>query len=50
MTELFQLWFGWELRNDPSFGKIVQHNGDNPGYKTEIIRYIDKKKTIIRFK
>jgi CubicO group peptidase (beta-lactamase class C family) len=39
--------FGWELRNDLSFGKIVQHNGDNPGYKTQIIRYIDKKKTII---
>ena len=39
--------FGWELRNDPSFGKIVQHNGDNPGYKTQIIRYIDKKKTVI---
>ena len=39
--------FGWELRNDPSFGKIVQHNGDNPGYKTQIIRYIDRKKTII---
>ncbi len=39
--------FGWELRNDPSFGKVVQHNGDNPGYKTQIIRYIDKKKTII---
>lgn len=39
--------FGWELRNDPSFGKIVQHAGDNPGYKTEIIRYIDKNKTII---
>jgi CubicO group peptidase (beta-lactamase class C family) len=39
--------FGWELRNDPSFGKIVQHNGDNPGYKTQIIRYIGEKKTII---
>jgi len=39
--------FGWELRNDLSFGKIVQHNGDNPGYKTQIIRYIDKKKTLI---
>jgi len=39
--------FGWELRSDPSFGKIVQHNGDNPGYKTQIIRYLDKKKTII---
>ena len=39
--------FGWELRNHPSFGKIVEHNGDNPGYKTQIIRYIDKRKTII---
>jgi CubicO group peptidase (beta-lactamase class C family) len=39
--------FGWELRTDPLFGQIVQHNGDNPGYKTQIIRYIDKKKTII---
>ena len=39
--------FGWELRNDSLSGKIVQHNGDNPGYKTQIIRYIDKKKTVI---
>ena len=39
--------FGWELRNDPVLGKMVQHNGDNPGYKTQIIRFIDKKKTII---
>jgi len=39
--------FGWELRNDSLLGKIVQHNGDNPGYKTQIDRYIDKKKTVI---
>ena len=39
--------FGWELRTDSVMGKIVQHNGDNPGYKTQIIRYIDKKKTVI---
>ncbi len=39
--------FGWDLRTDPVLGEIVQHNGDNPGYKTYIIRYIDKKKTII---
>src|SRR6188474_12871 len=39
--------FGWSLRTDSVFGKIVWHNGDNPGYKTQIIRYIDKKKTII---
>lgn len=39
--------FGWTLRTDSVFGKIVSHTGDNPGYKTQIIRYIDKKKTII---
>src|SRR6187401_975010 len=39
--------FGWSLRTDSTSGKIVQHNGDNPGYKTQIIRYIDKKKTMI---
>ena len=43
----FNYGFGWELRNDPVLGKMVQHNGDNPGYKTQIIRFIDKKKTII---
>jgi len=39
--------FGWVVRTDPVLGKIVWHNGDNPGYKTQIMRYIDKKKTII---
>ncbi len=39
--------FGWTLRTDSSLGKIVMHTGDNPGYKTQIIRFIDKKKTII---
>ena len=39
--------FGWTLRTDSTFGKIVSHTGDNPGYKTQIIRYIDKRKTII---
>jgi len=39
--------FGWEIRNEAKLGKIVWHAGDNPGYKTEIIRYIDAGKTII---
>ena len=39
--------FGWSLRTDTAFGKIFSHTGDNPGYKTQIIRYIYKKKTII---
>jgi CubicO group peptidase (beta-lactamase class C family) len=39
--------FGWVIvENDPA-GKIVWHNGDNPGYKTEIMRLIDQKKTLI---
>ncbi len=39
--------FGWMLRTDSTLGKIVYHTGDNPGYKTQIIRCIDKNKTII---
>jgi hypothetical protein len=39
--------FGWMLRADSAKGKVVYHTGDNPGYKTEIIRFIDKKQTII---
>jgi CubicO group peptidase (beta-lactamase class C family) len=39
--------FGWSLRADSTLGKIVSHTGDNPGYKTQIIRYISKKKTLI---
>jgi CubicO group peptidase (beta-lactamase class C family) len=36
--------FGWEIKNN---GKTVLHTGDNPGYKTEIIRHIDQNKTLI---
>jgi CubicO group peptidase (beta-lactamase class C family) len=39
--------FGWMLSIDPRFGNVVYHTGDNPGYRTEIIRYIDIDKTII---
>ncbi len=39
--------FGWDIRNDAEYGRIVLHNGSNPGYSTEIIRYIDRKKTLI---
>jgi CubicO group peptidase (beta-lactamase class C family) len=39
--------FGWMLKTDSLLGKIVYHTGDNPGYKAQIIRYVDKKKTII---
>ena len=39
--------FGWELNQDKRHGKVVEHSGDNPGYKTEIVRYIDADITII---
>jgi len=39
--------FGWMLKTDSLLGKIVMHTGDNPGYKTQIIRFIDANKTII---
>ncbi|MBD2705367.1 beta-lactamase family protein [Spirosoma sp. BT702] len=38
--------FGWELQQS-KLGKVVRHSGDNPGYKTQIIRYVDADKTII---
>ncbi len=38
--------FGWEIKTSPK-EKIVFHTGDNPGYKTEIIRHLDENKTII---
>ncbi|MBA4056430.1 MAG: serine hydrolase, partial [Marivirga sp.] len=44
---LSQYGFGWELSEDKKLGKVVSHTGDNPGYKTEIIRYLDADKTII---
>ncbi|MEB2783521.1 serine hydrolase domain-containing protein [Algoriphagus persicinus] len=39
--------FGWEIKPQSPFGKMVMHVGDNPGYKTIIVRYIDENKTII---
>ncbi len=39
--------FGWELEPKSPFGKMVMHTGDNPGYKTIIVRFIDENKTII---
>lgn len=39
--------FGWMIRQQSPFGKVVEHTGDNPGYATQIVRYIDRRKTII---
>lgn len=39
--------FGWEIIPNSPAGKVVWHNGDNPGYKTIIVRYVDAQKTLI---
>lgn len=39
--------FGWMLYKDDKTGKIVLHTGDNPGYHTQIRRYIEKHITMI---
>lgn len=39
--------FGWALRTHPTLGRVVHHSGDNPGYRTHIVRYIDKNYTVI---
>jgi len=39
--------FGWSISRDSVMGRVVSHTGDNPGYKTQITRFIDHQKTII---
>lgn len=39
--------FGWVLIPGNPSGKIVWHNGDNPGYKTQIMRFLTNKTTFI---
>jgi CubicO group peptidase (beta-lactamase class C family) len=39
--------FGWSIVSDSSKGKVVMHTGDNPGYTTRIVRYLDAGRLII---
>jgi CubicO group peptidase (beta-lactamase class C family) len=39
--------FGWEIKPQSPFGKMVMHTGSNPGYSTIIVRYLEENKTII---
>ena len=39
--------FGWEIKPQSPFGKMVMHTGDNPGYQTIIVRFLEEDKTII---
>jgi CubicO group peptidase (beta-lactamase class C family) len=39
--------FGWMLSTNTAGGLVVLHTGDNPGYKTIIIRDLENRKTLI---
>jgi CubicO group peptidase (beta-lactamase class C family) len=39
--------FGWIITKHSQAGEMIYHTGDNPGYKTHLIRFIDKKRTVI---
>jgi len=39
--------FGWVIRTDAPGGKMVSHTGDNPGYHTQIRRYLKPRITMI---
>lgn len=39
--------FGWVIETNPKLGKKVSHTGENPGYSTIIVRYIEADKTIV---
>lgn len=45
--ELSYYGFGWMIDAEPVHGKTVRHTGDNPGYRTQIVRYLDEEKTFI---
>lgn len=44
---LSQYGFGWNLGRNPVMGPFVGHGGDNPGYRTHILRYTEADKTVI---
>ncbi len=39
--------FGWVINPASGLGLLVHHSGDNPGYRTHIMRYVDKGYTVI---
>ena len=39
--------FGWMIDQNPKLGKVAYHSGDNPGYHTYFVRFIDKDYTIV---
>lgn len=45
--DLIHYGFGWEVLKDKAGRKYVQHTGDNPGYRTIIVRLLAEKRVII---
>ena len=39
--------FGWMIKTNAKHEKVIWHSGDNPGYKTRIMRYPSTKQTLI---
>jgi CubicO group peptidase (beta-lactamase class C family) len=39
--------FGWMIKTNTKGEKVIWHSGDNPGYKTRIMRYPETKQTLI---
>lgn len=39
--------FGWVIRTHPRLGRVIWHDGSNPGYKTIIVRYVEADQTLI---
>lgn len=39
--------FGWDTLEDRFGQKVVSHNGDNPGFKTKIVRFLGTQITLI---
>jgi hypothetical protein len=39
--------FGWMLTAVPGLGITVWHSGDNPGYRTRLMRYTGARKTLV---
>lgn len=42
-----QYGFGWMIKTNSIGKKVIWHSGDNPGYKTRIMRYPATKQTLI---
>ncbi len=47
MATQIEYGFGWMIKTNAKNEKVIWHSGDNPGYKTRIMRYPASKQTLI---